>query len=82
MSTHSVDVQPDHYDFSHEIHEISFGSKIRKISQKGIGSFNSLAGAKKLESNGLESHEYIKKIVPTTYEGKFKTEILKWRDMS
>ena len=75
VSTHSVDVQPDNYDFSHEIHEISFGSKIRKISQKGIGSFNSLAGRAKLESNGLESHEYIMKIVPTTYEGQFQKTI-------
>jgi len=37
-----VDNQPDNYDFSHEIHEISFGSKIKKISAKGIGQFNSL----------------------------------------
>merc|ERR1719384_1586629 len=68
VSTHSVDVQPDAYDFSHEIHEISFGSKIRKISQKGIGSFNSLGDREKLDSNGLESYEYVMKIVPTTYE--------------
>ena len=68
VSTHSVDVQPDSYDFSHEVHEISFGSKIRKISQKGIGSFNSLAGRERLDSSGLESHEYVMKIVPTTYE--------------
>ena len=68
MSTHSVDVQPDKYDFSHEIHEISFGSKIKKISQKGIGSFNSLSDRSKLDSNGLESHEYVMKIVPTTYQ--------------
>jgi len=68
VSTHSVDNQPDNYDFSHEIHEISFGSKIKKISAKGIGSFNSLGGRNKLDSSGLESHEYVMKIVPTTYE--------------
>ena len=68
VSTHSVDQQPENYDFSHEIHEISFGSKIRKISSKGIGSFNSLGGRDKLDSSGLESHEYVMKIVPTTYE--------------
>ena len=34
LSTHSVDVQPDSYDFAHEIHEISFGSKIKMISSK------------------------------------------------
>jgi hypothetical protein len=47
---------------------ISFGSKIKKISAKGIGSFNSLGGRDKLDSSGLESHEYVMKIVPTTYE--------------
>ena len=46
----------------------SFGSKIKKISSKGIGSFNSLGGRDKLDSSGLESHEYVMKIVPTTYE--------------
>merc|ERR1711972_685593 len=55
LSTHSVDVQPDSYDFAHEINEISFGSKIRKISSK-------------LDGNSLESHEYVMRIVPTTYE--------------
>lgn len=50
------------------IHELSFGSKIRKISSKGIGSFNSLGDREKLDSNGLESYEYVMKIVPTTYE--------------
>ena len=72
VSTHSVDVQPDSYDFSHEVHEISFGSKIKKISQKGIGSFNALSERQRLDSSGLESHEYVMKIVPTTYEGKIK----------
>ena len=67
MSTHSVDQQPDEYNFAHEVHEITFGSKIRKISQKGIGTFNSLGGREKLDGNGLESHEYVMKIVPTTY---------------
>ncbi len=46
----------------------SFGSKIKKISSKGIGSFNSLGGRDKTDSSGLESHEYVMKIVPTTYE--------------
>ncbi|XP_023326552.1 endoplasmic reticulum-Golgi intermediate compartment protein 1 [Eurytemora carolleeae] len=69
LSTHSVDVQPDQYDFAHEIHEISFGSKIRKISAKNIrSSFNPLGGRSRLDGNSLESHEYIMRIVPTTYE--------------
>ena len=63
-----MDKQPDEYDFAHVIHEITFGSKIRKISQKGVGTFNSLGGREKMDANGLESHEYVMKIVPTTYE--------------
>ena len=52
VATHSADKQPDSYDFAHEIHELSFGSKIKRISSKGIGSFNSLGGREKLDSNG------------------------------
>ena len=71
LSTHSVDVQPDQYDFAHEIHEISFGSKIRKISAKNIrSSFNPLGGRSRMDGNSLESHEYIMRIVPTTYEAR------------
>ena len=51
VATHSADKQPDKYDFAHEIHELSFGSKIKKISSKGIGSFNSLGGRDKLDSS-------------------------------
>ncbi len=79
VSTHSVDVQPDSYDFSHEIHEISFGSKIKKISQKGIGTFNSLGGRSKPDSSGLESHEYVMKIVPTTYEDLGGTKMVAYQ---
>jgi len=69
LSTHSVDVQPDNYDFAHEIHEVSFGSKIRKISSKNIrSSFNPLKDRSRTDGNALESHEYIMRIVPTTYE--------------
>jgi len=68
VATHSADKQPEAYDFTHEIHEVSFGSKIKAISAKGIGTFNSLGGAERLEGHGLESHEYVMKIVPTTYE--------------
>ena len=35
---------------------------------EGKGSFNSLGGRDKSDSNGLESYEYVMKIVPTTYE--------------
>ena len=63
-----MDTQPDEYDFGHVIHELTFGTKIKKISQKNVGQFNSLGGREKTDSNGLESHEYVMKIVPTTYE--------------
>ena len=53
MATHSADKQPDSYDFTHAIHEVSFGSKIRAISAKGIGTFNSLGGVERLDGHGL-----------------------------
>jgi len=69
ISTHSVDVQPEDYDFAHEVHEVSFGSKIKKISSKNFrSSFNPLGGRSKVDGHNLESHEYIMRIVPTTYE--------------
>ena len=73
LSTHSVDVQPDEYDFGHIIHEVnnrkqifylcyifqvSFGSKIKKISGKMTkSSFNPLRGRERTDGNSLESHE-------------------------
>ena len=54
LSTHSVDVQPDEYDFAHEVHEVTFGTKIRKISSKKIrSSFNPLKDRVKLDGNTL-----------------------------
>jgi hypothetical protein len=44
-------------NMTHKIQEITFGSKIQKISQKNIGSFNSLGGREKTDSNNLQSHE-------------------------
>ncbi|QQP38058.1 Endoplasmic reticulum-Golgi intermediate compartment protein 1, partial [Caligus rogercresseyi] len=41
-------------------------SKIKKISSKNIGTFNSLSGRDARESGSLDSHEYVMKIVPTT----------------
>ena len=67
IATHSADNQPDEYNFGHVIHELAFGSKIKKISAKGVGSFNSLSG-REIESDRLDSYEYVMKIVPTTYE--------------
>eukprot|EP00096_Caligus_rogercresseyi_P009569 TRINITY_DN326_c0_g1_i4.p1 TRINITY_DN326_c0_g1~~TRINITY_DN326_c0_g1_i4.p1 ORF type:complete len:291 (-),score=99.04 TRINITY_DN326_c0_g1_i4:457-1329(-) len=79
VSTHSVDVQPDEYNFAHEIHEVSFGSKIKKISSKNIGTFNSLSGRDARESGSLDSHEYVMKIVPTTYESIGGTKLLAYQ---
>jgi hypothetical protein len=79
VATHSADKQPDAYDFGHEIHELSFGSKIRKISQKGVGTFNALQGREKTDGNGMESHEYIMKIVPTTYEDLGGTKLVAYQ---
>ncbi len=75
MGTHSAEKQPDEYDFAHTIQEITFGSKIKKISEKNIGAFNALGGREKTDGNGLESHEYVMKIVPTTYEDLGGTQL-------
>ncbi len=79
VSTHSVDDQPDDYDFSHVVHELTIGSRIKKIAAKGIGSFNALGGRQKLDSNGLESHEYVMKIVPTTYVDLAQTKLVAYQ---
>jgi len=80
ISTHSVDVQPDDYDFAHELHEISFGSKIRKISSKNFrSSFNPLSGRSKVDGHNLESHEYIMRIVPTTYEDLSENKLVAYQ---
>lgn len=80
LSTHSVDVQPDSYDFAHEINEISFGSKIRKISSKNIrSSFNPLKDRSKVDGNSLESHEYVMRVVPTTYEDIGGTKLVAYQ---
>lgn len=79
VSTHSVDVQPSNYDFKHTIHEVTFGSRIKRISSKNIGTFNSLKGRDKSDANGLESHEYHMKIVPTTYEDLSHTKLVAYQ---
>ncbi|MCL4125249.1 UNVERIFIED_CONTAM: hypothetical protein GTU68_009411 [Idotea baltica] len=66
VSTHSASEQPKEIDFSHIIQEVRFGENMD--NKKLPGSFNSLKDSKNLENNGLESHDYIMKIVPTVYE--------------
>jgi len=80
LSTHSVDVQPTEYDFGHIIHEVSFGSKIKKISGKlQESSFNPLQGNERTDGNALESHEYVMRIVPTTYEDIGGTKLVAYQ---
>merc|ERR1712107_761895 len=39
----------------------------------------SLAGRERLDSSGLESHEYVMKIVPTTYEDLGGTKLIAYQ---
>lgn len=66
VSTHSAKTQPDNPDFTHRIVEVRFGGKI--VAKNVIGSFNPLAGVQKSTDFGIESHDYIMKVVPTIYE--------------
>jgi len=73
ISTHSSHKQPEDPDFSHVIKEIRLGDK---ILTNVPGSFNPLAGVAKNTELGIESHDYIMKIVPTIYESySGKTQI-------
>jgi len=71
VSTHSSHKQPKISDFSHKIKEVRFGERILK---KGLpGSFNPLENVEKhVDADdikmGMESHDYIIKVVPTVYE--------------
>lgn len=66
LSTHSAAQQPSTIDMAHEIHEISFGDDVHSLNLHG--SFDPLAGTKKLEDSALQSHEYHLRIVPSIYE--------------
>ncbi|KAG8188412.1 hypothetical protein JTE90_007987 [Oedothorax gibbosus] len=65
VSTHSASKQPEAIDMAHLIHEVSFGTKLAS-GQKG--SFNPLKEVDKTSAKDIESHDYVMKIVPTTYE--------------
>jgi hypothetical protein len=66
VSTHSAKQQPENPDFSHRIVEVRLGDHI--VAKNGMGSFNPLAGVSNKAEYGIESHDYIMKIVPTIYE--------------
>ena len=73
VSTHSASA----LDFSHIISELSFGSQVRKINSKGIGSYNTLGDRGNTRpSNGLESYDYAIRLVPTTYQDVNGREIM------
>ncbi|XP_064465838.1 endoplasmic reticulum-Golgi intermediate compartment protein 1-like isoform X1 [Ornithodoros turicata] len=65
VSTHAAKKQPDKIDMTHIIHGLTFGERMTEGVQ---GGFNSLKGMDKSAVNGLESHDYVMKIVPTIYE--------------
>lgn len=66
LSTHSAATQPDNYDMRHIIHSIKFGDDVSHKNLKG--SFDPLANRDTSQENGLNTHEYILKIVPSVHE--------------
>ncbi|XP_072177725.1 endoplasmic reticulum-Golgi intermediate compartment protein 1-like [Diadema setosum] len=67
VSTHAVGMnQPTQPDFTHVIHEVSFGDDLKNKSLSAA--FNPLAGRDRTTSKPEASHDYYMKIVPTVYE--------------
>jgi len=66
ISTHSARDHPDAPDFTHRIVEVRMGDNI--LTQNVPGSFNPLQNIQKSNEFGIESHDYLMKIVPTVYE--------------
>jgi len=67
VSTHSSRKQPESVDMSHFLHELSFGAG--HDNGKGVeGSFNPLENFDTKRSDGLATHDYTLRIVPTVYE--------------
>jgi len=77
ISTHAAKKAPANADFTHKIHEVRFGDNI--INKDVPGSFNPLKDIEKSveqsELMGLESHDYIMKIVPTVFESKGQKKV-------
>ncbi|EDO49249.1 predicted protein [Nematostella vectensis] len=65
VSTHGAGKQPDSPDMNHIINAVNFGSR---IMDKLPGAFTALKDRKRHDTNGLASHDYILKIVPTIYQ--------------
>ncbi|XP_057298657.1 endoplasmic reticulum-Golgi intermediate compartment protein 1-like [Hydractinia symbiolongicarpus] len=63
LSTHSADHQPENPDMSHVLNGLQFGDVIESNA-----AFNALKDFQMLEANGLSSHDYIIKVVPTIYQ--------------
>ncbi|XP_070540553.1 endoplasmic reticulum-Golgi intermediate compartment protein 1-like isoform X2 [Ptychodera flava] len=69
VSTHAAGQrQPQTPDFSHIIHEVSFGDDLKNLSLSSHTSFNALGGRDKTDGRAESSHDYYMKIVPTVYE--------------
>jgi hypothetical protein len=66
ISTHSSRKQPDNPDMTHIVHSVVFGDQVEEGHL--VGSFNPLKEKDRTESNGLSTHDYFIKVVPTKYE--------------
>jgi len=64
VSTHSATKQPPgDISFEHIIHELRFGARVDDPSIPGT--FNPLENVKKLDGSGVESYDYVMRVVPT-----------------
>ncbi|CAJ0914084.1 unnamed protein product, partial [Mesorhabditis belari] len=67
LSTHSAQEQPSDPDMRHLIHSLTFGDDVTSKSLKG--SYDPLSGRDRTgHGQGLNTHEYILKIVPSVYQ--------------
>lgn len=66
VSTHGAGQQPDTVDMAHVIDGLRFGDDIHL--ENIDAAFVSLSNLNKEESNGISSHDYVLRVVPTIYE--------------
>lgn len=67
VSTHSAQMQPPQPNMQHVVHSVEFGDHI-DAAIKSRGSFNPLEERVEDSADGSFSHDYILKVVPSTYE--------------
>jgi len=67
VSTHGSREQPLKPDMTHTIKELRIGDRFQAPNMEAAA-FNALEGQSTVGKNGISSHDYVMKIVPTVYE--------------